>query len=195
MPWVSPSPQFAPTADKADNLRVIDELSGVAAARGAAVVLFPEYASYFVDPFDATLAANAEDLDGAFVAGLTEIAAHRGVVVVAGARRTRRGRPRAKHGGCRGRCGSAGRLAQASPLRRIRTARVRLGRTGTGQRSRDLRRGRSDDGAHDLLRPALSGGGARARRRGRPRDPGGCGMGQGTAEGAALADASARARH
>jgi predicted amidohydrolase len=56
--------QFAPTADKADNLRVIDELSGVAAARGAAVVLFPEYASYFVDPFDATLAANAEDLDG-----------------------------------------------------------------------------------------------------------------------------------
>lgn len=76
--------QFAPTADKADNLRVIDELSGVAAARGAAVVLFPEYASYFVDPFDATLAANAEDLDGAFVAGLTEIAAHRGVVVVAG---------------------------------------------------------------------------------------------------------------
>ncbi|RKS85333.1 putative amidohydrolase [Microbacterium sp. AG790] len=76
--------QFAPTADKADNLRVIDELSGEAAVRGAAVVLFPEYASYFVDPFDATLAANAEDLDGAFVAGLTEIAAHRGVVVVAG---------------------------------------------------------------------------------------------------------------
>jgi predicted amidohydrolase len=148
--------QFAPTADKADNLRVIDELSGVAAARGAAVVLFPEYASYFVDPFDATLAANAEDLDGAFVAGLTEIAAHRGVVVVAGL--VERGAA-----ACETRwlpwtlreCGPS----RASPLRRIRTARVRLGRTGTGQRSRDLRRGRSDDGAHDLLRPALSGGG------------------------------------
>lgn len=76
--------QFAPTADKADNLRVIDELAGVAADRGAEVVLFPEYSSYFVDPFDATLAANAEHLGGAFVAGLTAIASRRGVVVVAG---------------------------------------------------------------------------------------------------------------
>lgn len=76
--------QFAPTADKTDNLRVIDELAGAAARRGAAVVLFPEYASYFVDPFDATLAANAEDLDGPFVTELTAIAARHDVVVVAG---------------------------------------------------------------------------------------------------------------
>lgn len=76
--------QFAPTADKADNLRVVAELVTVAAARGARVVLFPEYASYFVDPFDATLAQNAEPLDGPFVAALTRIAAAHDVVVVAG---------------------------------------------------------------------------------------------------------------
>lgn len=76
--------QFAPNADKADNLRVIEELVAVAAARGASVVLFPEYASYFVDPFDATLAANAEPLDGPFVRTLTRIADGYDVVVVAG---------------------------------------------------------------------------------------------------------------
>ncbi len=76
--------QFAPTADKADNLRVIDELAAAASARGAAVVAFPEYASYFVDPFDASLAENAESLDGPFVTELTAIAARHGLVVTAG---------------------------------------------------------------------------------------------------------------
>ena len=76
--------QFAPTADEVANLAKIDELSARAAARGADVVLFPEYASYFVDPFDATLAAHAQDLDGPFVAGLSAIAARHGVTVVAG---------------------------------------------------------------------------------------------------------------
>ena len=76
--------QFAPTADKADNLREIDELAALAAARGASVVLFPEYASYFIDPFDATLAQNAEPLDGPFVEAIIRVAARHELVVVAG---------------------------------------------------------------------------------------------------------------
>ena len=76
--------QFAPTADTAANLRTIADLTARAAARGAKVVLFPEYASYFVDPFDPSLAAHAEDLDGPFAQTLREIARRHGVVVVGG---------------------------------------------------------------------------------------------------------------
>ncbi|WP_336632169.1 MULTISPECIES: carbon-nitrogen hydrolase family protein [unclassified Microbacterium] len=76
--------QFAPTADTAANLEAIAELTDRAAARGAAVVLFPEYASYFVDPMDDSLRAHAEELDGPFTRGLREIAGRAGVVVVAG---------------------------------------------------------------------------------------------------------------
>ena len=76
--------QFAPTADTAANLRTIADLTARAAARGAKVVLFPEYASYVVDPFDPSLAAHAEDLDGPFAQTLREIARRHGVVVVAG---------------------------------------------------------------------------------------------------------------
>lgn len=76
--------QFAPTADTAANLRTIADLTARAAARGATVVLFPEYASYFVDPFDPSLAEHAEDLDGPFAQELREIARRHGVVVVAG---------------------------------------------------------------------------------------------------------------
>lgn len=76
--------QFAPIADTAANLDMIAELTARAVQRGAAVVLFPEYSSYFVDPFDAALVAHAQQVDGPFVAGLQAIAARHGVVVVAG---------------------------------------------------------------------------------------------------------------
>ncbi|MFT4135753.1 carbon-nitrogen hydrolase family protein [Microbacterium sp.] len=76
--------QFAPTTDTAENLRVIEGFAATAARRGARVVLFPEYSSYFVDPFDETLAAAAEDLDGPFVGALVRIADAHGVHVVAG---------------------------------------------------------------------------------------------------------------
>lgn len=76
--------QFAPTADAAANLEVIARLSAVAAARGAQVVVFPEYSSYFVDPFDASLAAHAQDLDGPFTAALADIARTHGLHIVAG---------------------------------------------------------------------------------------------------------------
>jgi predicted amidohydrolase len=76
--------QFAPTADTAANLDAIAELVATASARGARVVAFPEYSSYFVDPFDESLAANAEQLDGPFVAALTRIAGAHDIVIVAG---------------------------------------------------------------------------------------------------------------
>lgn len=76
--------QFAPVADPDANLERIGELTARAAGRGARVVLLPEYSSYFVDPFDETLAAHAQSVDGPFTAALTSIAAENGVHVVAG---------------------------------------------------------------------------------------------------------------
>ncbi|MGL1381468.1 nitrilase-related carbon-nitrogen hydrolase, partial [Vibrio parahaemolyticus] len=55
-----------------------------AAARGARVIVFPESSSYFVDPFDTSLAENAEDLDGPFTTALQSLAAELDVVLVAG---------------------------------------------------------------------------------------------------------------
>jgi len=76
--------QFAPTADEEVNIASIGDLVAAAAGRGARVVIFPEYSSYFVDPFDESLADNAESLDGPFVASLAEIATAHDTVVVAG---------------------------------------------------------------------------------------------------------------
>ena len=76
--------QFAPVASREENRERIAELVAEAAARGAKLIVFPEYSSYFVDPMDETLVANAEDLDGEFVATLTGLAADYAVVIVAG---------------------------------------------------------------------------------------------------------------
>ncbi|WP_314501640.1 carbon-nitrogen hydrolase family protein [uncultured Microbacterium sp.] len=76
--------QFAPTADKEANLTTIRQLTATASERGARVVVFPEYSSYFVDPFDDSVAGNAEPLNGPFVTALTHFAAERGMVLVAG---------------------------------------------------------------------------------------------------------------
>jgi predicted amidohydrolase len=76
--------QFAPTADPAANLEAIEQLVATASARGARLVTLPEYSSYFVDPFDDSLAAHAQELDGPFVRALQRIADAYDVVVVAG---------------------------------------------------------------------------------------------------------------
>ena len=55
--------QFAPTADIIANLTTIEELVATASARSARLVVFPEYSSYFVDPFDSSLAEHAQDID------------------------------------------------------------------------------------------------------------------------------------
>jgi predicted amidohydrolase len=76
--------QFAPAADTAANLEAIGHLTAVAAQRGARVVVFPEYSSYFVDPFDDSLSKHAEPLDGPFVRALTGLCAASGLHIVAG---------------------------------------------------------------------------------------------------------------
>lgn len=76
--------QFAPTASRSGNLERIAALTADAAARGARLVVFPEYSSYFVDPMDASLVENAEDIDGDFVTALTALAGEYAVVIVAG---------------------------------------------------------------------------------------------------------------
>lgn len=76
--------QFAPTADTDANLQAIAELVATASSRGARVVVLPEYSSYFVDPFDASLSENAQPLDGSFVQSLAGIARAHDAVVVAG---------------------------------------------------------------------------------------------------------------
>ncbi|QAY61043.1 carbon-nitrogen hydrolase family protein [Microbacterium protaetiae] len=76
--------QFAPTGDAAANLREIERLAVVAVNRGARVVVFPEYSSAFVEPFDESLAALAQDLHGPFTAALTQLAARLDLHLVAG---------------------------------------------------------------------------------------------------------------
>jgi predicted amidohydrolase len=76
--------QFAPTADTTANLATIADMVAAASDRGARLVVFPEYSSYFVDPFDGSLAENAQDIDGPFVQALTGIAARHSVHIVAG---------------------------------------------------------------------------------------------------------------
>lgn len=76
--------QFAPDADRDRNLAEIGRLAKQARKDEADVVLFPEYASYFVDPMDESVAANAEPIGGPFVRKLTELAGELQLVIVAG---------------------------------------------------------------------------------------------------------------
>ncbi|GAB3390162.1 carbon-nitrogen hydrolase family protein [Humibacter soli] len=76
--------QFAPGDDPAANLESIRELADVAAGRGARLVVFPEYSSFFVHPVDARFLDHAEPLDGTFTATLATIADELNVTIVAG---------------------------------------------------------------------------------------------------------------
>jgi predicted amidohydrolase len=76
--------QFAPTADEDANLREIARLTARAATRGARLILFPEYSSYFVDPFDSSLRAHAQAVDGPFATELARLARAHDVTLVAG---------------------------------------------------------------------------------------------------------------
>ena len=76
--------QFAPGTDKAANLGTIRALVGEAAARGARVVVAPEYAMFTAPKLDQGVVDAGEPLDGAFVATLGEIASDAGVYVIAG---------------------------------------------------------------------------------------------------------------
>jgi predicted amidohydrolase len=76
--------QFAPGADEAANLDSIRKLSADAASRGALLVVFPEYSSYFTPGLGADWVEHAQTLDGPFVRALCEIASGLGIHLVAG---------------------------------------------------------------------------------------------------------------
>ena len=76
--------QFAPGNDVPANLAVIRSYSENAAGRGATLVVFPEYSSFFEPQLGAASLAAAEAVDGSFVSSLKEIASTLGIHLVAG---------------------------------------------------------------------------------------------------------------
>lgn len=76
--------QFAPTDDTDANLEQMARLAGDAANRGALLVVFPEYSSYFTPEMGADWAPHAQTLHGPFARGLARLAAELGIHLVAG---------------------------------------------------------------------------------------------------------------
>ena len=76
--------QFAPGAERDENLATIARLAADAAARGALLAVAPEYSSYFTPEMDASWREHAESLHGPFARGLAGIAAELGIHLVAG---------------------------------------------------------------------------------------------------------------
>lgn len=76
--------QFAPGDDQAANLATIAELAEKAVARGASLVVFPEYSSFFEAQLGSASLAAAEPLDGRFVTALAALSERLGIHVVAG---------------------------------------------------------------------------------------------------------------
>jgi predicted amidohydrolase len=76
--------QFAPGDDEAKNLDTIRRLAEDAASRGALLVVFPEYSSYFTPDLGPDWPEHAQSLHGPFVRALAEIAAELGIHLVAG---------------------------------------------------------------------------------------------------------------
>lgn len=76
--------QFAPGDDEAANLDGIRQLAEDAAARGALLVVFPEYSSYFTTGLGPDWVEHAQSLHGPFVRALGEIARELGIHLVAG---------------------------------------------------------------------------------------------------------------
>ncbi|ROS60647.1 putative amidohydrolase [Curtobacterium sp. PhB172] len=76
--------QFAPVDDPAANLETVRTAAADAAARGAALLVTPEYSSYFSADIDDRFVAAAQSLDGPFVSGLRDIARDTGVALIIG---------------------------------------------------------------------------------------------------------------
>ncbi len=76
--------QFAPGTDKKANLESLRSLASDAAARGAKVVVAPEYSMFTAPKTDERLIESAEDLDGEFGSALASVAAEFGIFLVAG---------------------------------------------------------------------------------------------------------------
>jgi predicted amidohydrolase len=76
--------QFAPSVDGTLNLEMIRDLASTAVARGARLVVFPEYSSYFAPTLGQDFVDAAQPLDGDFVAGIRAIAVELQLFVVVG---------------------------------------------------------------------------------------------------------------
>jgi predicted amidohydrolase len=76
--------QFAPGSDPEANLAGIRDQAALAVSRGARLVVFPEYSSFFTPELGESTVSAAESLDGPFATGLAGIAKVLGVFLVAG---------------------------------------------------------------------------------------------------------------
>ncbi|MBF4615146.1 carbon-nitrogen hydrolase family protein [Curtobacterium sp. VKM Ac-1376] len=76
--------QFAPADDPVANLATVRAAAVDAAARGAALLVTPEYTSYFTPEIDDRFVAAAQPLDGRFVSELGDIARDTGIALVVG---------------------------------------------------------------------------------------------------------------
>ena len=76
--------QFAPGADTEANRSEITRLTELAVARGAGLVVFPEYSSYFTPEPGWDWQAAAEEVGGPFTEHLAALSTRLGVHVVAG---------------------------------------------------------------------------------------------------------------
>lgn len=76
--------QFAPGDDETANLATIRRLTADAVSRGARLVVFPEYSSYFTPTLGPDWPEHAQSLDGEFVRALAAIAQEHGIHLVAG---------------------------------------------------------------------------------------------------------------
>ncbi|MFZ7088283.1 carbon-nitrogen hydrolase family protein [Curtobacterium sp. RRHDQ10] len=76
--------QFAPVADGAVNLRTITAAAVAAAARGARLLVVPEYSAFFERDLGPRWVETAETVDGPFVTGLAEAARASDIAIVAG---------------------------------------------------------------------------------------------------------------
>lgn len=76
--------QFAPGDDKAKNLADIRSLAARAVGRGAKLVVFPEYSSFFVPELGSRSVAAAEPIDGPFATAISALAVELGAHLVAG---------------------------------------------------------------------------------------------------------------
>lgn len=87
--------QMVSGTDKVENLRLIAGLAAEAAAEGASVAVFPEFAMYDTPNLTAEFLGEAESLDGSFVTALKQIAREHGLVIVAGMHESIEGEDRA----------------------------------------------------------------------------------------------------
>lgn len=76
--------QFRPGTDRDKNLGAMRALAATAVARGAGIVVFPEYSAFFEPIMGRSFVDAAEPLDGPFVSALGALASELGVHIVAG---------------------------------------------------------------------------------------------------------------